>query len=82
MAQASSALSGEAKALTSAVRLTEGSGASRAGTASLKESPNMRSPEAWTRKRMGDAHATQRRRTTGATGARKSDAARTGRHAA
>eukprot|EP00965_Chrysotila_dentata_P118685 3924055-Pleurochrysis_carterae.AAC.1 len=42
----------------------------------------MRSPEAWTRKRMGEAHATQRRRTTGETGARKSDAATTWRHAA
>eukprot|EP00965_Chrysotila_dentata_P123003 4065376-Pleurochrysis_carterae.AAC.2 len=42
----------------------------------------MRSPEAWTRKRMGETHATQRSRTTGATGARKSDAATTGRYAA
>eukprot|EP00965_Chrysotila_dentata_P106034 3502171-Pleurochrysis_carterae.AAC.1 len=44
-AQASSALSGEARALTSAVRTTEGSGAFRDGIASLRESPNMRSPE-------------------------------------
>eukprot|EP00965_Chrysotila_dentata_P101667 3356561-Pleurochrysis_carterae.AAC.1 len=80
MAQASSALSREARALTSAVRTTEGSGAFRDGIASRRESPNIRSPEAWTRKRMGEAHATQRR-TTGATGARKSDAATTGSHA-
>eukprot|EP00965_Chrysotila_dentata_P069383 2292922-Pleurochrysis_carterae.AAC.1 len=82
MAHASSALSGEARALTSAVRTTGGRGASRDGTASRRESPNMRLPEAWTRKRMGEAHATQRRRTAGATGARKSDAATTGRHTA
>eukprot|EP00965_Chrysotila_dentata_P177222 5852902-Pleurochrysis_carterae.AAC.7 len=42
----------------------------------------MRSPEAWTRKRMEERHATHRSRTTGATGARKSEAATTGRHAA
>eukprot|EP00965_Chrysotila_dentata_P221035 6192150-Pleurochrysis_carterae.AAC.1 len=42
----------------------------------------MRSPEAWTRKRMGEAHATHRSRTTGVTGARKSEATMTGRHAA
>eukprot|EP00965_Chrysotila_dentata_P116056 3836879-Pleurochrysis_carterae.AAC.1 len=42
----------------------------------------MRSPEAWTRKRMGEAHATHRSRTTGATGARKSETTMTGRHAA
>eukprot|EP00965_Chrysotila_dentata_P036327 1209928-Pleurochrysis_carterae.AAC.1 len=39
--QASSALSGEARALTSAVRTTEVSGASRDGTTSRRESPNM-----------------------------------------
>eukprot|EP00965_Chrysotila_dentata_P082375 2718994-Pleurochrysis_carterae.AAC.1 len=42
----------------------------------------MRSPEAWTRKRMGEEHATHRSRTTGATGARKSEATITRRHAA
>eukprot|EP00965_Chrysotila_dentata_P083407 2751147-Pleurochrysis_carterae.AAC.1 len=42
----------------------------------------MRSPEAGTRKRMGETHATQRSRTTSATGARKSEAATTGGHAA
>eukprot|EP00965_Chrysotila_dentata_P121957 4031045-Pleurochrysis_carterae.AAC.1 len=79
---ASSVSSGEARALTSAVRTIEGSGASRDGGASHRESLNMRLPQAWIRKRMGEAQATQRRRTTGATGARKSDAATTGRDAA
>eukprot|EP00965_Chrysotila_dentata_P172610 5696126-Pleurochrysis_carterae.AAC.1 len=45
-AQASSALSGEARSLTSAVRTAEGSGASRDCPTSRSESPNMRSREA------------------------------------
>eukprot|EP00965_Chrysotila_dentata_P108647 3589098-Pleurochrysis_carterae.AAC.2 len=82
VAQASSARSGEIRASRSAVRATEGRGALRDAVASRRESPNMRSLEAWARKRMGETHASQRRRTAGATGARKSDAAATGRHAA
>eukprot|EP00965_Chrysotila_dentata_P157011 5187197-Pleurochrysis_carterae.AAC.1 len=38
-------------------------------------------PKAWTRNRIGETHATHRCRTTGATDARKSEAATTGRHA-
>eukprot|EP00965_Chrysotila_dentata_P106339 3512526-Pleurochrysis_carterae.AAC.1 len=81
-AQASSVRSGNARASMSAARETEGRGAGLEGRAPCRESPSMRSPEAWTRKRMEETHVTQRSRTTGATGARKSDTATIGRHAA
>eukprot|EP00965_Chrysotila_dentata_P138984 4596212-Pleurochrysis_carterae.AAC.1 len=70
-APASSVRSGNIRASRTKVRATEGRGALRDGAASCREDPNMRVPEAWTRKRMGETHATQRSRTTGATGARK-----------
>eukprot|EP00965_Chrysotila_dentata_P250054 6209228-Pleurochrysis_carterae.AAC.1 len=68
----------------SAARATEGRGARAEERTPLgRESPNMRSPEAWTRKRIAETHATQKNRTTGTTGGRKSEAAMTGlRHAA
>eukprot|EP00965_Chrysotila_dentata_P223147 6193405-Pleurochrysis_carterae.AAC.5 len=67
-----------ARASRSAARATEGRGAClKEGAPPGRESPNMRSPEAWTRKRIGETHATRRSRTTGATGARKSEAATT-----
>eukprot|EP00965_Chrysotila_dentata_P136368 4509887-Pleurochrysis_carterae.AAC.1 len=82
-AQASSTWSGNVRASRSAACTVEGRGVCLGdGAPPGSESPNMRFPEAWTRKRMGEAHATHRSRTTGVTGARKSEATMTGRHAA
>eukprot|EP00965_Chrysotila_dentata_P081393 2687383-Pleurochrysis_carterae.AAC.2 len=74
---------GSVWASRSAARTTEGRGmCSEDGAPPGSESPNMRSPEAWTRKRMGETHATHRSRTTGATGDKKSEATMTGKHIA
>eukprot|EP00965_Chrysotila_dentata_P082170 2711780-Pleurochrysis_carterae.AAC.3 len=82
-AQASNARSGDVRASRSAARSTEGRGTClEEGAPSGRESPDIRSPETWTMKRMGQTHATHRSRTTGATGARTIEAATTGRHAA
>eukprot|EP00965_Chrysotila_dentata_P135559 4481472-Pleurochrysis_carterae.AAC.1 len=82
-AQASSAWSGNVRALRSAARTAEGRGVCPGdGAPPGSESLNMHSAEAWTRKRTGEAHATHRSRTTGATGAKKSEATMIGRHAA
>eukprot|EP00965_Chrysotila_dentata_P185433 6121937-Pleurochrysis_carterae.AAC.1 len=82
-AQAPSASERKRQGVTERGTRDRGEGAClKAGAPPRRESPNMQSPEAWTRKRMRETHATQRSRTTGATGARKSEAATTGRHAA
>eukprot|EP00965_Chrysotila_dentata_P034175 1137444-Pleurochrysis_carterae.AAC.2 len=79
----SSALSGNVRASRTAARTAEGRGMClEDGASQGSESLNMRSPEAWSRKRRGETHATHRSMTTGATGARKCEATMTGRHIA
>eukprot|EP00965_Chrysotila_dentata_P260192 6213813-Pleurochrysis_carterae.AAC.1 len=81
-ANTSSALTGSVRASRSVTLADEASEARSDELPPSRANPNMRSPEAWTRKRMRVTDATHNSRTTGAAGARKSEAAKMGRHAA